>query len=365
MPPQYSKENAVNTLPVVLMDLLRQRKIKGASKNSVCDYLANIIDEGRFNPVLEMLHNTQWDGIPRIPELVRILGIPADSFQALLVRKWLIQGVAMAHNTEGHVDAAEGVLTLQGAQGIGKTTLFRKLAIDQEWLAEGLSLDMRNKDDLLRATSVWIAELGELDSTLKREQAALKAFLTQRVDRIRAPYAREPTTNPRHTSFGASVNKDTFLKDETGDRRFWVVPISNIDLDALIGLDEAWIKQLWAEVYLLWQAAPQGFRLSPAERSTLEGLNRAYREPIKGEEEVRELLDYDLPLEQWGKFTPGQVCRILRISSSRLTPQEVGRVLAKLAREDESITFSENPHKHTKTYTLPIKTDFTTANTLS
>lgn len=359
MPLQYSKENAINTLPVILMDFLRKFKIKGVSKNNVYDYLANIIDENRCNPVLEMLHNTQWDGISRIPELVRILGIPADSFQALLVHKWLVQCIAMAHNTEGGVEAAEGVLTLQGAQGIGKTTLFRKLAVDQEWLAEGLSLDMRNKDDLLRATSVWIAELGELDSTLKREQTSLKAFITQKVDRIRAPYAREPTTTPRHTSFGATVNKSEFLKDETGDRRFWVVPVSDIDLDTLIGLDETWFRQLWAEVYLLWQATPQGFRLTPVERATLEGLNRAYWEPIKGEEEVRGLLDYDLPLEQWGQFTPWQVCRLLRFAGIQLSAQAVGRVLAKLAKEDETIAYTKNSRSQVKTYTLPIKTGFT------
>lgn len=213
---------------------------------------------------------------------------------------------------------------------------------------------MRNKDDLLRATSVWIAELGELDSTLKREQSSLKAFITQRTDRIRAPYAREATDNPRITSFGATVNQDTFLKDETGDRRFWVIPVNAIDLNALLKRDEMWFTQLWAEVYVLWQAAPQGFRLSPAERSTLEGLNQKYRVPIKGEEEVRELMDYNLSLEQWGQFTATKLYKWY-FHGSRLSAADIGRVLAKLAREDQSIHVSTDPHSKVKTYTLPIK----------
>lgn len=336
MPDRYSREEAVNTLPVFLLDKLRAVGVKGVNKTAVSDYLANIVDEGRFNPVLDMLHGTTWDGAARFPVLLRVLGLAEGSLHAALVRKWLIQTVALAHNETGRTQAAEGVLTMQGGQGIGKTMLFRRLAMQDDWFAEGVSLDMKNKDDILRATGAWITELGELDSTLKREQSSLKAFITAKVDRVRAPYAREATDRPRRASFCATVNPDTFLRDETGDRRFWVVPAGGIDLGTLIGLPDEWFRQLWAEVLRWWQAEPQSFRLSAGERLALDRANRPYREQLPCEEELRQLLDWELPPEEWGWFTASDL-RLRMFGCGNATAAQIGKVLAKLEREDDRV----------------------------
>ena len=240
MPAAYSKEEAVNTLPTVLADRLRAIGIKGVNRTSITDCLTNISDKNRYNPVLDMLDGTVWDGESRFSDLLRILEISTVSLYAVLVRKWLIQSVAVAHNEPGRVQALEGVLTLQGGQGLGKTWFFRRLAIRDDWFSEGVTLDLKNKDSVINATSAWITELGEVDSTLSRDQSGLKAFITQRVDRIRAPYAREATDHPRRTSFCATVNPGEFLKDETGDRRFWVVPVDTIAQRMLKELPESW-----------------------------------------------------------------------------------------------------------------------------
>jgi len=318
------------------LDKLRAVGVKGVNKAAVTDYLANLADEGRFNPVLDMLHGTAWDGVTRLPVLLRLLGLGEGSLHAALVRKWLIQTVALAHNETGRTQAAEGVLTMQGGQGIGKTMLFRRLALRDDWFAEGVSLDMKNKDDILRATGAWITELGELDSTLKREQSSLKAFITAKVDRVRAPYAREATDRPRRASFCATVNPDTFLRDETGDRRFWVVPAGGIDLDTLLDLPDVWFAQLWAEALCWWQAEPQGFRLSLEERQALDRANRPYREQLPCEEELRQLLDWELPPEEWGWFTASDL-RLRMFGCGNATAAQIGRVLAKLEREDDRV----------------------------
>lgn len=354
MPEQYSREESVNTLPIYLLDKLRAVGVRGVSKTAVSDYLANIADEDRFNPVLDMLHSTVWDGQERLPGLLRIMGLRPGSLHAVLVRKWLIQAVALAHNEAGTSQAAEGVLTMQGGQGIGKTMLARRLSIWEEWFAEGVSLDMKDKDSILRATGAWIAELGELDSTLKREQSSLKAFITAKVDRVRAPYAREATDRPRRTSFLATVNPDTFLRDETGDRRFWVVPAGGMDLPALIALSDEWFVQLWTEVYLWWKQEPQGFRLTQEERRALDKANRVYREMLPGEEEIRQALSWDIPFEQWGWFTSTELRRQL-FEIERLSPQQIGRALAKLVREDERIDSARNSHSKVKMFRLPIR----------
>lgn len=353
MPGQYSREEAVNTLPVFLMDKLRMVGVKGVSKTAIIDYLGNIADESRFNPVVDMLETTQWDCQPRFPELLRIIGIPPGSLYSALVRKWLIQTAALAHNKTGESLAAEGVLTLQGPQGIGKTLLIRRLAVREEWLAEGVSLDMKDKDSILRATASWIAELGELDSTLRREQTALKAFITSPSDRVRAPYAREATDRPRRTSFAATVNPENFLRDETGDRRFWVVPVCNIDLQTLISLPGEWFIQLWAEIYAFWKMFPQGFRLTGEERGQLDKSNQSYREMLPGEEEILQAFNWELPIELWGQFTPAEIKQFL-FRNERITAQQIGRALAKLAREDSRIEYAVNSRSRVKLYLLPL-----------
>lgn len=355
MPAAYSEEGAANILPTVLWDLMKPFQIKGASITAIQKGLAALADENRYNPVLDMLHGTTWDGESRFPVLLGILGIDGGGFYALLVRKWLIQCVALVHNTYRHQEAAEGVLVLQGPQGIGKTTLFRRLAIKPEWLAEGVTLDMKNKDSIIRATGVWITELGELESTLKKEQSSLKSFITQTVDSIRAPYAAESEDRPRRTSFGATVNQARFLKDETGDRRFFVIPLESIDLDKLLKLPVDWFIQLWAEVEWWWELDSQGFRLSPVEREHLNGLNQQHREMLPGEEEIRMALDWGLPREQWRALTSSQI-KIELFSGERITPAQIGRVLAKLAREDEQITVT--PLHNVSRYTLPLRGDF-------
>ena len=135
----------------------------------------------------------------------------------------------MALNDEMSPYGADGVLVIRGPQGAGKTLFCSRIAMKAEWFAEGVSIDLDKKDTVIQATSVWIAEMGELDSTLKREQLALKAFVTACCDTYRQPYARVATTKPRRTSFCATVNPQEFLNDETGSRRWWVVEPTKID----------------------------------------------------------------------------------------------------------------------------------------
>lgn len=352
LPGTYSSENAANTLPVFLLDKLRAVGVKGVSKTAVMDYLANICDENRYNPVVEMLTGTVWDGITRLPELLRILGVSSGGLSATLVRKWLIQCVALAHNTIERPEAAEGVLTLQGDQGIGKTLFFRKLAMESQWYSDVKALNIQDRDSLIQVTTGWIAELNELDGSLKRDPAPIKALITSPADRIRAPYAREAAFRPRRTSLCATVNPGEFLRDETGDRRFWVVPVEYIDLPTLTTLPVRWFQQLWAEVYVLWKENPQGFRLTTQERQELNVANRQFRELLPGEEEIREALNFDLPPDQWIWASASELQRQFYASFARFTVVQIGRVLTKLSREDDRITFKRP--QNIKTYWLPI-----------
>lgn len=349
MPEKYSKSNAANTLPTILQDYFSVRGIH-CSRQIIDDSLVLIEDENRFNPIEEMLQSMEYDETDRIVQLAQILGIDHNPDFVLYLTKWLHQCVAMALNSDSEPYGADGVLVIQAPQGCGKTFFCRRIAVKSDWFAEGLTLDLDNKDSIIQATGKWISELGELDSTLKREQSALKAFLTSAKDTYRQPYAKVPVNKPRRTSFCATVNPKEFLNDDTGSRRYWVVQPTKIDVDALRNLDDDWIKQLWLQIYhTLYLVNPQGFRLTEEERERLQKENEQYSKPIPGEIEILEKLHWEAPVEQWEWK---KTCDILDSMNLRhLNASQVGRVLTKLMTRDDRIK-SKAPH-NVKHYLLP------------
>lgn len=205
LPCCYSQESAVNVLPTYLMDYLKSCGYKGVSQQAVDAYLFCIADQHRYNPIKDYLQSGIWDKVDRFPEIYRILGVTEPKYQTY-IKKWFIQCVALGLNDEDEPIGADGVLVLQGEQGLAKTSFFRIMSPFPRWFVEGAIIDMGTKDTIITALSGWITELGELDSTIKKEQSSLKAFITRPEDRIRAPYARTDTRTPRRTSFCGTVN---------------------------------------------------------------------------------------------------------------------------------------------------------------
>ncbi|MCI9450021.1 MAG: hypothetical protein HFE30_07200 [Clostridiales bacterium] len=329
MPAPYSKENAPNILPTWLSDYLMGAGYTRATEVRVASYIACVADEHRYNPVENYLISTKWDGVDRLPEVYRILGITEPKHQTY-IRKWLIQCVALALNTFDKAIGAEGVLVLQGGQGCGKTSFFRMLSPFPKWFIEGAVLDVRDKDSQIHALSGWITELGELDSTLKREQASLKAFITQTSDLIRLPYARAATPSPRRTSFCGTVNPEDYLRDETGSRRFWTVPITNIDKQSLFALSREWVSQLWGQVYQKYCENPKSFRLTDEEMKQLQTDNFSFTIPLPYEEEIRKILDYSIPPNKWDWWSAADLAD--RIGGGA-TARSIGKAFKKVCDE--------------------------------
>lgn len=348
LPTSIAKGEVATALPGYLRSYMNEKGIH-CSRSDMDDYLNNILARNHFNPVENLLLKTTWDGQDRIGEIISILGIDSNSFEAGLVRKWLHQCVALALNDPNEPYGGDGVLVLQGDQGIGKTLFCSKLALNPDWFAEGVSIDMGNKDTIIQSTGVWIAELGELDSTLKKEQSVLKAFLTARKDTYRVPYGRASITRPRRTSFCATVNPQQFLNDETGSRRFWVVrPV--IDLDKLLSLDKGWITQLWRQVYEeLYLPNPAGFRLTKEEQTTLLQNNEVYSKNLSGEIELLDKLNWEAPESQWRWKKVSEVAEL--VGARNASTVQVGRVLAKLEKTNEKVQMKTS--HNVKQYLVP------------
>lgn len=176
LPACYSADNAANVLPVYLMDYLRELNFKGVTPNAIDGCLSCIADQNRYNPVKTYLTGGTWDGEDRFPEIFRILGVTNFKHQTYIA-KWFCQCVALGLNREDNPIGVDGVLVLQGPQGLAKTSFFRIMSPFPRWFVEGAVVDMGSKDSLITALSGWITELGKLDSTLKKEQMSLNALV--------------------------------------------------------------------------------------------------------------------------------------------------------------------------------------------
>lgn len=328
LPNYYSKENAAIVLPPFLMDYMRASGYKGVSRQNVEAYLDCIADKNRYNPIREYLLSGNWDGQDRLPEIYRLLGVSNERYKTY-IRKWFIQCVAVGLNDGEKPVGADGALVLQGGQGTGKTSFFRIMAPFDRAFVEGAVIDMRIKDTQIRATKGWITELGELDSTIKKEQTSLKAFITLPEDNIRMPYARVETRSPRRTSFCGTVNPSDYLKDETGSRRFWTVPVETIDKKRLFSLPKEWIDQVWYQVYHLYLNDPDGFRLTDEEMNNLQEDNREFEQPLPYELELLDRLDFSMPTEQWEWWSAAQLAERV---GGRADARQVGRATKKIVK---------------------------------
>jgi putative DNA primase/helicase len=229
---------------------------EGLGTSHVGEYLTKICDENPYNPVAAWIESKPWDGVDRLPAFYGTIVQEgeADSMDVLnmkeiKLRRWMLSAIAAAFTPNRGI-SAHGVLVLQGKQYLGKTHWFKKLVPpEHELIKDGYILRIDDKDSLYQCLSHWIVELGELDATFKKSDIAqLKAFLTADRDVMRLPYARKKSTFPRRTVFFASVNKREFLHDETGNRRFWVIPCEEINYAH--GLD---MQQVWAQFLTMWR----------------------------------------------------------------------------------------------------------------
>lgn len=258
-----------------------------------------IASENEYNPVADYLEECKnnYDGKGNyIDALCDTLTTPehySDELKKILILKWLLNTANIAFN-DGQTNV-EGCLILQGKQKDGKTTWIRRL-IPPEFLKTGLELNPSNLDSIRKCIKYWVCELGELDATMKAEQAKLKAFLTEPVDEYRIPFGISPEAHNRTTSFYGTVNKFNFLKDETGDRRYWVIQVSKIDWEGINNIDR---DQLWGEVMTLLPYYKDDLALTDEESEMLDKSNEAFRVKGSTQIEVETAFGWGSPEDTW------------------------------------------------------------------
>ncbi len=322
-----------NQMPTMLQYAFRKYTgTKFVSKQQTIDLISLEADKNSYHPIRDYLRRAIWDSIDRFPELFKVLGVK-DELEQMLIRKWFYQSAALPFNTLERPIQPEGVLILQGSEGIGKTRFFRRMSVKSLWFT---SLDKpmttKNKDTLIEALSSWITEIGEIDQTFTERRSDLKSFMTAEKDTIRKPYAREPTTRARTTSICGTTNKSEFLNGETGYRRWWVIHISGkIDLDDFA--TEKTLSQFWAQCYAANIRDPCCFRLTDSERKQLEALNQSVTEMLPAEDELRMHFDFNAPETEWQWMQTAALKKSVEYDVSQYSSITIGRALMKIAEE--------------------------------
>ena len=211
--------------------------------------VTKVVDDRAFHPILDYLGNLPpWDGECRVDTLlIDYLGAPDTPYTRAVTRKTLCAAVSRVRNPGVKFDT---MLVLNGPQGIGKSTLIAKLA--GEWFSDSLSLgDTKDKTAAEKLQGYWIMEIGELAGLRKAEVETLRSFLSRQNDIYRASFGHRVTPHPRQCVFFGTTNAETgYLRDTTGNRRFW--PVKTTDSARLHSweLDQETVNQIWAETLL-------------------------------------------------------------------------------------------------------------------
>lgn len=205
--------------------------------------LAVTSSERLYHPVKEYLGSLKWDGIPRLDTLlIDYLGAEDTPYVRAVTRKTLVAAVARIYRPGIKFDS---ILVLVGEQGMGKSTLFARLG--KEWFSDSLSIsDMKDKTAPEKLQGYWLLELSELNGIKKMDVEVVKSFITRTDDKYRQAYGVNVESHPRSCIIVGTTNSDGgFLRDITGNRRFWPVRVTGHG--KWHPWDLADIDQVWAE----------------------------------------------------------------------------------------------------------------------
>lgn len=214
--------------------------------------LKMIAGRNRHNPLKDYLQSLTWDGTARIESYFRdefgVDNIPNDLLLTAS-RGWFIGCVAraMKPGCEMH-----NMLILKGSQYLGKSKFFKALAGDKYFSDQALDID--DVDGLTKMRGKWLYEVAELSSFSKKDENGIKHFLTRTHDEYRAKYAPLPEEYPRLTVFVGTTNDTEFLKDYTGNRRFWIFDCQKCPTSESV---KAIRDQLWAEAVYYYKQGEQ------------------------------------------------------------------------------------------------------------
>jgi len=266
-------------------------------------------ERATYHPVIDYLESLEWDGTQRLAHwLVECCGVVDTEYTRRAGAYFLRSMVARVLRPGAQVDH---MLVLEGGQGRGKSSALRILAGD--WFSD-TQLKLGDKDALLGLTNVWLYEVSELDAFSKADVTAVKAFLTTLNDNIRGVYERRVRRRPRQVVMAGTTNQERYLRDMTGNRRFWPVTVGEVvDTERVA----AWRDQLFAEALHDVRAGERWWPLRDEERALFVPMQdlRVIADPWLDELPSRLSLPKHLDQKMW---TSAELLQTLGVSADKI-----------------------------------------------
>lgn len=251
-----------------------------------------------YHPIKDYFQSLTWDGKKRVEELlITYLGAEDSEYVRVVTRKTLVAAIARIYKPGIKFDY---VLVLCGPQGSGKSSLWSKLS--KGWYSDSLTLsDMKDKTAAEKLQGVWFTELSELAGLRQTDVELVKSFLTRTDDLYRPPYAQNVESHPRRGIIVGTTNlSNGFLRDVTGNRRFWPVITTAYGQKSVWKLSDEIIDQIWAEAFHLFQLGENLFLDEKVERMAC-NMQRELLEEDSRQGIVEEYLNTRVP-DTWNRM---------------------------------------------------------------
>lgn len=264
-------------------------RISGVQK--IYDALESVLEANKYHPIRDYLNSVKWDGAARLDTLfIEYLGAPDTELTRAMTRKAFTAAVARVMQPGTKFDY---VITIIGTQGIGKSTILKKMGRD--WFSDSF-MKVDGKEAMEQLQGAWILEIGELAGLKKAEVESIKDFISKDVDTFRVAYGRKNEKFPRQTIFFGTTNEDNFLRDATGNRRFWPITTDKSKVTKSIweDLTDEEIDLLWAEAVQRYKDHEPLYLSEPLEQQARE-LQECHAEIDERKGLIEEFLNIKLP----------------------------------------------------------------------
>ncbi|WP_312647544.1 virulence-associated E family protein [Aminipila sp.] len=269
-------------------------------KEKLLDATALVAHKNTINDVKDYLNKLEWDGVKRLDTLLSdYLGAEDSNYTRAVIRKSLAAAVARVIVPGIKYDYMP---IFSGPQGLGKSTFLRLLG--KHWYSDSLqTFEGKEASEMVQGT--WINEIGELNGLTKSETNSVKQFLSKTVDIYREAYGRRTSSFPRRCVFFGTTNDSEFLRDKTGNRRFWPVDVGiNEPIKNVFSQLEDEVGQIWAEAFTVWRLGEPLYMSGEVEQEAMK-QQEEHRECNSKEGLIIEFLERPIPPD-WDKRNIGE-----------------------------------------------------------